>query len=90
MPNTRTQSRSTTSSPPQHAAPPSIDIDWLRTTRRATLTRTELATLLHVDQRTVNKAIQDGEIPAVRLGRRILIPAAKIRELLGVDGQPAA
>jgi excisionase family DNA binding protein len=44
----------------------------LRTTDREVLNRAEVAALLEVDARTVDRAIDDGTIPAVRLGRRIL------------------
>lgn len=46
----------------------------LRSTDREVLNRAEVATLLAVDPRTVDHAIDDGTLPCVRLGRRVLIP----------------
>lgn len=49
----------------------------LRSSDREVLNRTEVATLLAVDPRTVDHAIEDGTLPSIRLGRRVLIPAAR-------------
>ena len=46
----------------------------LRSTDREVLNRAEVATLLAVDPRTVDHAIDDGTLPCVRFGRRVLIP----------------
>lgn len=46
----------------------------LRATDREVLNRAEVANLLKVDPRTVDKAISEGSLDAIRLGRRILIP----------------
>jgi len=67
---------------------PGIDAEWLRTTKDATLRRTTTAQVLKVDVRTVTRAIENGEIPAVKVGGRILIPTHKLRQLLGIE--PAA
>ena len=56
----------------------------LRDTDREVLNRAEVAALLGVDARTVDRAIDDGTIPAVRLGRRILIPRRPFLETFGV------
>ena len=60
----------------------------LRTTDREVLNRAEVAALLGVDARTVDRAIDDGTIPAVRLGRRILIPRRPFMETFGVGAGP--
>ena len=57
----------------------------LRTTDREVLNRAEVASLLAVDPRTVDHAIEDGTIPAVRLGRRVLIPRRPFLETFGVE-----
>lgn len=41
---------------------------------REVLNRAEVASLLALDPRTIDHAIADGTIPAVHVGRRILIP----------------
>ena len=41
----------------------------------------QLASVLHVSAITVWRKIKSGEIPAVRLGKRILIPGAYFEEL---------
>ena len=62
----------------------------LRTTDREVLNRAEVASLLAVDPRTVDHAIEDGTIPAVRLGRRVLIPRRPFLETFGVEATAAA
>lgn len=55
---------------------------------RLTLTMREAAIALGVDSRTVSSAIRAGEIPAVRVGRRVVIPAKRFFAWLeGVDGE---
>ena len=41
---------------------------------RATLTVEETAVMLGISRNTAFRAVQKGEIPSVRIGRRILIP----------------
>lgn len=54
-------------------------------TDREVLNRTEVATLLDVDPRTIDRAIEDGTITVVRLGRRLLIPRRPFLAAFGVD-----
>jgi excisionase family DNA binding protein len=35
-------------------------------------------------------AARRGEIPSLRVGRRVLVPTARLRALLGVDVEPVA
>lgn len=70
--------------------PDEVDLDWLRTTTRATITRTEVAELLGIDPRTVTAGIDDGSIPSIRVGRRILIPRLPLLALLGAGPLEAA
>ena len=56
----------------------------LRTTDREVLNRAEVAALLEVDARTVDRAIDDGTLPAIRLGRRILIPRRPFMATFGL------
>ena len=62
-----------------------IDLDWLRNLKRATVTRTEVATLYGVDPRTITAAIAQGTVPAIKLGRRIVIPREPLLAILTAD-----
>lgn len=61
-----------------------------RTTDREVLNRAEVAALLTVDARTVDRAIEDGIIPAIRLGRRVLIPRRPFLTAFGVASTESA
>lgn len=61
-----------------------------RTTDREVLNRAEVAALLTVDARTVDHAIEDGTIPAIRLGRRVLIPRRPFLAAFGVASTESA
>ncbi|MCH5674215.1 helix-turn-helix domain-containing protein [Streptomyces gilvus] len=51
-------------------------------------TVTEAAEILHVDRRTVYRAIDLGEIPAVRVGQQLRVPVAWLRERAMLHGGP--
>jgi len=53
-----------------------------RKSEAAALTRAEAAEILQVDPRTVGRAIEAGEIPSIRLGRRVLVPRERFIALL--------
>ena len=57
---------------------------------RPTLTVDETAELLGISRGLAFQAIHRGEIPAVRIGRRILVPVARLRAMLGIDGDREA
>jgi excisionase family DNA binding protein len=59
-----------------------MTLDELRRSPRAALTVTEVAALLEVDERTVRRACEDGQLPALHVGRRILIPRERLLPLL--------
>jgi excisionase family DNA binding protein len=61
-----------------------VDLDELMASRAAVVTVAQAASLLGVDVRTVTRGIQCGELPVLRLGKRILIPRLRLLELLGV------
>jgi excisionase family DNA binding protein len=48
-----------------------------------TLTVEEAAGILGVSRGTAYEAVRSGELPSVRLGRRLLIPRARLLQLLG-------
>lgn len=56
----------------------------LRATDREVINRAEAARLLGVDPRTIDRGIEDGTLPAVRLGRRVLIPRRPFLDRFGV------
>ena len=64
-----------------------MDLEDLRASRSAVVTVAQAASVFGVDVRTVSRAIQSGEIPVLRLGRRVLIPRLRLLELLGADGE---
>ena len=52
--------------------------------RAAVVTVAQAAAVLGVDVRTVTRAIENAELPALRLGRRVLIPRLLLLTALGV------
>ena len=53
--------------------------------RAAVVTVAQAASVFGVDVRTVTRAIVNGELPALRLGRRVLIPRLPLLVALGVE-----
>lgn len=51
---------------------------------KATMTVAEAAALLRVDKGAAYAAVRRGELPAIRVGRAIRIPTAKLADLLGI------
>jgi len=64
---------------------PHCDLDWLKTTKSPVATRVQTAQILGVDERTITKGINDGDIPFIRVGRRMLVPVPALRRLLGIE-----
>jgi excisionase family DNA binding protein len=61
-----------------------VDLDELRISRAAVVTVAQAASVFGVDVRTVTRAIDNGELPALRLGRRVLIPRLPLLAALGI------
>jgi excisionase family DNA binding protein len=55
-------------------------------TTRLFINTEEAAAILGVDPRTLRRAVERGEVPATRLGVRILIPTAWLRSQAARDG----
>jgi len=55
---------------------------------KPTLTVAEAAALLGISRNHAFKAIRRGDLPALRIGRRVLVPTARLLALLN-DGQAA-
>jgi len=58
-----------------------VTVDTLRSSRSLVISRTEAAAALGVDPRTVTAGIENGTIPAVKLGRRLVIPREKFLKI---------
>ncbi len=54
--------------------------------RQMVLTIEEAAHLLRISRGSAYLAARGGEIPTIRIGRRLLVPRAKLLQLLGEDG----
>lgn len=61
-------------------------MDWRE---RATITVEEAAVILGVGRSAAYMAANRGEIPTVRVGRRLICPTAKLRALLGENEESA-
>lgn len=59
----------------------------VRESNKAALTIHEVAEVLGLDRRTVSSAAANGEIPCVRIGRRVLIPRDAFIALLENKGK---
>jgi hypothetical protein len=62
-----------------------MSIDDYMNSNEAVISRTDAATLLKCDPRTVSRGIVDGSIPSIPLGRRRLIPLKPFLRLLGLE-----
>ncbi|TFV90112.1 DNA-binding protein [Blastococcus sp. CT_GayMR20] len=66
-----------------------MDLQELRVSRTAVVTVAQAAEVLGIDVRTVSRAIENGELPALRLGRRVLVPRLPLLAALGVRVEAA-
>lgn len=71
-----------------------MNLDGLRASNAAAMTVTQVASLLELDERTVRRACEDGQLPCLHVGRRLLIPTEPLRALLcpstpGMSADPA-
>jgi excisionase family DNA binding protein len=57
-----------------------VNLDDIR--GRTVITVAETAELLGLDQRTVRRGIEAGDLPGIRVGKRIVVPVAKLIALL--------
>ncbi|WP_306838361.1 helix-turn-helix domain-containing protein [Rhodococcus sp. LW-XY12] len=60
-----------------------MTLDELQNSSSVAISRVEAARALDVDVRTISRAIDDGSIPSVRIGRRVLIPRLPFLALFG-------
>jgi excisionase family DNA binding protein len=59
-----------------------VTLDDLRASTKVALTVTDVARLLGLDERTVRRACEDGQLPCLRIGARRLIPREPLLALL--------
>ncbi|MEV0152064.1 helix-turn-helix domain-containing protein [Nonomuraea sp. NPDC050733] len=52
--------------------------------QRPTMTVREAAAVLGIDRGAAYDAVRRGELPALRIGRKIIIPTAPVRAMLGL------
>lgn len=57
-------------------------------TKPLVLTVEEARKLLRLSRGLMYEAIHSGQIPSMRIGRRILIPRARLEEMLKGNGRP--
>lgn len=60
-----------------------LERDWRD---KPTQTADETREILGIGRNSVYEGIATGEIPSIRVGRRVLIPTAALRRLLGEIG----
>jgi len=51
------------------------------------LTVEEAGRLLQIGRQSAYKAARSGELPTIRIGRRLLVPRARLAEMLGEIGR---
>lgn len=54
-------------------------------TDQPTMTVEEAGNLLGISRSTAYEAVRSGDIPSIRLGRRLLVPTAAVRRMLLLD-----
>lgn len=54
---------------------------------RPTLTVEETAAILQLGRNTVYDAVRSGEVPSIRVGRRYLVPTARLASMLGLTDE---
>lgn len=67
-----------------------MTLEELQASTAATITRTAAAEVLGVNPRTVGRGIEDGSIPAIRIGRRVVIPRLPFLRMLTGEGEAAS
>ena len=57
------------------------------TPKRMTVTVEEAAELLGIGRSTAYLAVKSGDLPTIRLGRRLLVPRVQIDRMLGLNDE---
>jgi len=58
--------------------------------QQPTLTVAEAGDVLGLSRSSAYDAVTRGDIPTIRIGRRLLVPTAALRRMLGLDAEVAA
>jgi excisionase family DNA binding protein len=58
--------------------------------RQPTLTVDQVADILGTGRSATYEAIKRGELPSIRVGRKIVVPTAAVRRLLEIDEPQAS
>ena len=53
---------------------------------RTTISVTEAGLVLGIGRSAAYDAVRRGEIPSLRIGRRVLVPVPRLRALIGIEG----
>jgi excisionase family DNA binding protein len=64
-----------------------MTLDELRASTAAIVSVPDVASLLEVDPRTVLRGCEDGQLPSIRVGRRVLIPRLRLLAMLDTAGE---
>ena len=59
-------------------------------TNQPTMQVDDVAKALGLSRAAAYNGVQTGEIPSIRIGRRIVVPTAAVRRMLQLDGGPDA
>ncbi|HVV77128.1 MAG TPA: helix-turn-helix domain-containing protein [Mycobacteriales bacterium] len=55
---------------------------------RVTMTVDEVAAMLGISRNSAFRAVKSGDLPSIRIGRRILVPRERVLSLLGALSAP--
>lgn len=69
--------------PPQAATADAVADALANWRDKPTVTADETAEILRLGRNSTYEGIANGEIPSIRVGRRVLVPTASLRRLLG-------
>ena len=58
--------------------------------QKATLSVDQVSSILGISRNSAYQGIRDGEIPSIKIGKRILVPRAAFMRLLDPQGAEAA
>ncbi len=68
-----------------------LDLDDLLDPMRHPTLDVEIAgRVLNLSRPSAYRAVQSGQLPAIRMGRRLVVPTAALRRLIGLDSAPSA
>ena len=54
---------------------------------RAVISVEEAGAVLGISRSTAYECVKRGEIPSIRLGRRVVVPVAEVRRMLGIESE---